>query len=337
MSRVYGRAFEQSKEMRKVSDCKGRRIKPEMVRLFNEGKTYKEIGEIVGLGSEYIKKIINSKDRKISNTKSQRARPIIIEMLNELEAIKDIASSVGLNVTTIRKVMREENVNLKTYNNKVIIKKRDKLILMDIMDGLYYKDIGKKFGISERQVNTISIRNGLRRTKRRKDESLEVIPKIHEDFDNGMSWTDLREKYDLTYYRMAYLREYGLRPIYTESIQKRADVITEEYKCKLAKEVLNSNVPGIDNPEKIMTKGTIYTISSNNGFKKYPKIGDRYKGGLFVEKKVISIIKRLKKKKKTGLVISDYLNKKGFKSPMGNPYNQHMVAFKWAKIKKLKL
>ena len=48
MSRVYGRAFEQNKEMRKVSDCKGRRIKPEMVRLFNEGKTYKEIGEIVG-------------------------------------------------------------------------------------------------------------------------------------------------------------------------------------------------------------------------------------------------------------------------------------------------
>ena len=92
MSRVYGRAFEQSKEMRKVSDCKGRRIKPEMVRLFNEGKTYKEISEIVGLGSEYIKKIINSKDRKISNTKSQRARPIIIEMLNELEAIKDIAA-----------------------------------------------------------------------------------------------------------------------------------------------------------------------------------------------------------------------------------------------------
>ena len=328
--------------LKKLYECQeSMRLKSEIirlfnVRLFNEGRIYKEIGEIVGLGSQYIKKIINSKDRKISNTKSQRARPIIIEMLNKLEAIKDIASSVGLNVATIKKVMNEEGFDLKTYN-KVIMKKRHKLILMDIMDGLHYKDIGKKFGLSERQVQRISIKNGTRRSGRRKHESLEVIPKIHEDFDNGMSWTELKTKYDLTNSRMSYLRKYGLRLIYTESIQKRDDLITEEYKCKLAREVLNSNAPDIDNPVNIMTKGTIYTISSNNGFKKYPKIGDRYKGGLFVEKKVISIIKRLNKKKKTGQEISDYLNEKKFKSPMGKPYNKYMVYFKLAKIKKLKL
>ncbi len=153
---------------RKVHDCKGRRLKPEMVRLFSEGKTYREIGDIVGLGHQHCSRIINSKDKKISNTKSQRARPIIIEMLNELEAIKDIASSVGLSVATIKKVMKEEGFNLKTYNNKVMVKKLDRLILMDIMDGIHYKDIAKKFGISHRIVTRISIKNGLRRTKRRR-------------------------------------------------------------------------------------------------------------------------------------------------------------------------
>ena len=302
-----------------------------------EGKTPKEIAKILGLHEVTVRKAL--KKPKVSNSKSVRLKPQILTLASEFTTISNIAKEVGLGEATIRKVLVNEGYKLKPYNNKSKKIEMEKAVLEEVKkNNNTYNEIGLMFGVSKNVIIRIAHNNSVRRYEKDPEKYKKMVKDILTDIENGIPMDELKRKYNLNDKRVYNnATSYGLPPLARTYREIRDKEITRQYKTKIARIVLKSDAPEMDSPERLQNVAGIYRSSSRNGFKKYPKIGDRHKGGLFVEPEVIKIIKREKKKKKTNVQIAELLNKKGFISPMGNPYNQYMVNFKWAKIKKLNL
>jgi hypothetical protein len=321
------------------SDCKSRRLRPEIERLYSEGKKPNEIAELVGLHVVTVKKVLKTKEKFPSNSKSERAKPIILEMADKYREISEIAEKTFLHENTVKKVLKRMGFDLKVYNNKSKRLTLERNVIEEVKkNNNTYNEIGLMFGVSKNVIIRIAHNNSVRRYEKDPEKYKKMVKDILTDIENGIPMDELKRKYNLNDKRVYNnATSYGLPPLARTYREIRDKEITRQYKTKIARIVLKSDAPEMDSPERLQNVAGIYRSSSRNGFKKYPKIGDRHKGGLFVEPEVIKIIKREKKKKKTNVQIAELLNKKGFISPMGNPYNHYMVNFKWAKIKKLNL
>jgi len=214
-------------------------------------------------------------------------------------------------------------------------KERNVKIVKDIQGGrLTYSEIGEKYTITRQRVYQFARDNNISRW----EESRKTIKNIKEgikgDIIKGVPYKTICEKYSYKKYGKSAISDMKL---FTHFIEKRNKEIINLYKEMSARLTINIPVTILDNPYRINTIGAVYDISSKRGYKKYPMIGDRCKGGVFEPKKVINLIKKLRSKNYSYRKIALELNKKGWKTPTGKLYSKMNVFYKHKNILKYNL
>ena len=195
-------------------------------------------------------------------------------------------------------------------------------------DKLTYTNIGKRFGISKARVQQIAKENGVGRWKLSRSKNAKIVDSIITDFGNGLSYVELKNKYGNIYYNVPF-------NIYSYFLEKRNAEIISQYKEKTAKRVLSSTEQKLDDPNRINGVNSVYLISGKEGYKKYPNVGDRNKGGSSEDKTIIRYI--IRKRDNDGWSfkqISDKLNKLGKKTICGFKFTIANTYSKYAYYKK---
>ena len=226
--------------------------------------------------------------------------------------------------------------------NGMLKAKRNEEILTLLKEDNSMVSIAKKFNVSKARVQQVAKKNGISRWEMSREKYKTTLIEIEADYKAGMGYDEIRNKYNLNGNStlLSGLRKNGLGAFARRFRHKRDEEIVNEYKTKIAKDVLKSKNPLMDSPERLTNLGSVYKISTKVGFKKYPKVGNRSAGGFFLEQEVIDIIKEMKArkpKKASNQEVSDFLNLRGYKTPQGKEYTTYNVNFKWVKIRKLKL
>ena len=271
--------------------------------------------------------------RKISNCKSRRLTPEILNLYATTELSPyQIGKKIGLSGETVKNIGKKYNITPKRLERKSTYKTtRNKKIIKDIQKGKTYKEIGKKYNITKQRVAQFAKHHNIYRWEENREYRKKIISLIKEDIKQGRSYDAIMSKYADKYNNIKTILEGGL---FTYIKEKRNKKIVNQYKCNTAQSITVDTSPLLDTPQRIGSVNMIYQISNKNGYKKYPKIGNRRKGGLFESSRVINLIKELKKENYTYREIAEELNNKGWKSPMGkiyttgNVYNKHKSIIK---------
>jgi len=286
------------------------------------------------------------KERKVSDCKSRRLAPEILEMLDGTMSYKQVANKIGVSVPTIKKVALNNGVDLVELKKKIrenrvdgrsarAKTKRNEMIKTLLDAGWTYVDIAREMGITKQRVYQVAKVYGVKRWEVTREFHQKIVADIEKDVSEGMSYNDVKVKYNLDTKMLQKLRHHGLGNLFSRLTQERREGILEEYKTKLAREVVSSHDSKLDNPNKLTNIGQVYKASTKLGFRKYPKIGNRNAGGLFESKEVIMIIKVKREVEELSFAkIAAFLNEKGYKTPMGRDYQDHNVRFKYMSIKK---
>ena len=277
------------------------------------------------------------KMRKIKNCKSIRRKDVILHLYNTTNlSSSEIGEQVGLKSPTVRKVGIENNISLKRLNRrKTYQTDRNEKLIEDIRKGkLSYKEIGKKYNITKQRISQFARDNNISRWEESRKTIKNIKEDIKEDIIKGVPYKTICEKYRYKKYSKSVLSDMKL---FTYFIEKRNKEIINLYKEMTAKDTITIPVNVLDDPYRITRLGTVYDISSKSGYKKYPMIGDRCKGGVFEPKKVINLIKKLRSKNYGYRKIALELNKKGWKTPTGKLYSPMNVSNKHKGILKYKL
>lgn len=205
-------------------------------------------------------------------------------------------------------------------------KARDKSIAALSKTGMDYDKIGGLFSLHKNTVGKICSKQGAgKNEKLSKKEIIDTIANINKDIETGVSYQDICDKYDLTPARRAKFANYGLEPVYSRCSDRLTDSIKSEY---------------IDKGQTMteISTNTAYIRMGKNKTKKYPKIGNRSAGGVFLPKTTIETIVRLREKKEYSFSkIAKELNAMNIKTVTDIDWTQHNVYFKYHAIKRLKL
>lgn len=281
------------------------------------------------------------KQRKESNCKSKRLTGRIIELYNTTElATVEIARVVQLTSVTVKKVAKENGIDKERYDKRPksvwLDEERNNKIVEALKNGEKYAEIGRRFGISKQRVRQFADQNGINRWKDNREKYEQLVKDVNRDFNAGMSYEEIIDKYDLTNESIKNkLEYYGLESLPKRFRDIRNYEITRQYRQVSAKKVIKSQNPVLNDPTRIGTIRSVYEISSKSGFKKYPNI-ERGVKGIFVDEKVLKIIKARKnsKYKYTNQMIADELNEKGFRTAYGREFLWHTVQNIWGKYQK---
>jgi hypothetical protein len=247
--------------------------------------------------------------------------------------IKEITEHFDMKEATVYSRLRRLNLSYSKLCKHDIVRNETILKLVK-QDELTYQEIGDIFGITKQRVKGIVYKSGYSRWAIRKVK-YEVIGKdVKNDLKLGLTYPEIRDKYGIkTLDRLVYNK---LIPrLYTKSINKRNDEITKRYKKQRAIDIVKSKDIDVNNPNGVQQEKSVYSIASNNGYRKYPKIGRRCDGGTFEDKKILRYISKKRDKDKwTFKRISDKLNSLGHKTLTGKEFTIPNVIYKYNAHKK---
>jgi hypothetical protein len=201
-----------------------------------------------------------------------------------------------------------------------------------------YIIVGNRFGTSPSYVGRIARSVGITKniSEEEKKKIKNTIAHINLDFELGMSYEDIKKTYNFDENKEK-LTYYGLGNLKDKFRTLRNDEISRQYKVKTAMKVMVDTNVKLDSPDRIKTLSQTYGVACKNGFKKYPKIGDRSKGGTFEDRKILRYIEKLRDK--DGLTfqeIADKLTRQGKKTLTGVPFSMANALYKYNAYKKNK-
>ena len=195
-----------------------------------------------------------------------------------------------------------------------------------------YLQLGIKFGVTKQRIHQLAKSNGISRWNLSRENHKNTAIAIEADYKAGVSYEDMKEKYDLANVNFAKM---GMLSLATRYREDRDVKIVSEYKNKTAKSVLKSNDPSMNNPDRLTNINSVYNIASARGFKKYPNIGNRSAGGVFETPKTIKMIKKLREVNKLSFnEIAIILNSKDLKTATGKEYTGGNLRLKYQGIKR---
>jgi hypothetical protein len=274
------------------------------------------------------------KERKISNTLSRKLAPYIIALVEKDFSVEEISEGLNLSVFRIKRILDENNIEItQPIITKVIKPRQNEARNKEILELLHnnesYVSIGKKYNISKQRVKQIANFFGYDRMLANKEKIQNLITQINIDVEAGLKYKDISVKYSLTSHLKAKLAYYGL-PLFTQLLEQRKNLVVNEYKSKIARKVLESDVQGIHNPFELRNINRVYTISSKMGYKRYPKIGKRCEGGLQENLGILEIIKHKRDKEKMSFSkIANHLNESGYLTISDKTFTQANTRFKY--------
>lgn len=216
--------------------------------------------------------------------------------------------------------------------------KREKEILQMLKSGIKQPAIAKKFGVSKTRINQIALRNGYRawniarKNKTMMNKEMSKALRNNQSIDEVLKNSKHNKK---TLY--SWFSQSNSKTFVKMVREKRNEKITKLYKSgKTAKEIVQLVEPkSLLNPVKINKLGTVYQVSSKNGFKKYPMIKNRSIGGCNDSKMVLNFIKHSYEVKEWSFnKIAKELNKKGLRTVTGKKFTEPNTRVKYLLIKK---
>lgn len=250
---------------------------------------------------------------------------------------KEISEKYSIKLYKIGQIAKENNLIIK--RPKRSDKSRHEKIIKLLKEGnLSYEMIGAKFGVSKQRIYQFAREYDLRRNINGKVKKENLIHEIECEIKKGISYHELKDKFELNWSKLACLKRYGFDGnLSTRYRRIRNEEIISQFKVKTAREVLESNDRKIGDPNRVNTKDSIYRIATSNGFKKYPKIGDRCYGGIFEDKKILEFITDKRDNEAwTYKQISDALNEIGYLTITGKEFTPPNVRLKYKSFKKIK-
>ena len=279
---------------------------------------------------------INESPTKRANRLKREIISKDIKKFSTLNSI-ELSNKLGLSYSKVRSISKEfgielPRVKLDNYLQKAVIKYITK------NPEVKYEIVANRFGTSKSYIGRIARANKIskNKTKEDKDKIKNAIAHINLDFDLGMSYEYIREKYDLDS-NIVDLTYYGLKNLGNRYRVLRDKEISEQYKVKTAIKVMTDANTKLDNPNRVKTLSGTYGVACKDGFKKYPKIGNRNNGGTFEDKKILRYIEKLRDK--DGLTfqeIADKLTRQGKKTLTGVPFSMANALYKYNAYKKNK-
>ena len=240
----------------------------------------------------------------------------------------ELSKKTGLSINTLKNTIKKLNLQLLPTTHSYEKQKKESKILVELLkNNATYKEIGEKYNVSIDIVIKISKKNQLSRNKTFNKEELNIIyNKILLDIDNGVTYNDLKIKYNLNHYLLQKFKRCGFDNLRTKCINIRNQIFEEQYINKTANEIMKSNEPKkLLSPKRIESLIGIY---GNISYRKYPKIGRRDLGGTFLDRKILRYI--LVKRKTTKLSfrkISDKLNELGYRTSTNKPFTYYLVNY----------
>jgi len=320
-----------------------------LIKLLKSKKSTNQIKEELGISGptlsrlskgygislvERNKLIREDKSPKILFLGDSKIIKKVIKQIKKGRSRLDITNKYDISTYRVSTIAKDNGLIIKRPSRHDKFRHKD--IVKLIKKGeLTYKEIGVKFDITRQRVYQFAKEYDLRRNVKSKKKKIKLIKKIEKDINNGVSYSDLISKHELTESKINGLKYHGFNGNLPTRYRKlRNDVILKEYKIKAATEVLKSTDEELNDPNRINTVASVYNIASTKGFKKYPNIPRGMKG-IFVDDEVKKIIRRRKNstKKYTCTMIADELNKKGLKSAYGRDFNWATVNNIWTKMK----
>lgn len=300
-----------------------------------DGKTtFGKIGQEFGLSYQTIKAIAdaNGIKRPKSYSKSQRLEAKVTDLIKAGTPMKVVMKKTKLTDYMVNKIAKKHNISIAKINGNLKAERNKELIEAINTSGLTYREIGVKYNVSKARVQELAKKNGISRWKVSRERNKQLAVSIERDYKAGLTYEQMKEKYDLGKVDFKTLK---IEPLATRYRKDRDAKIVAEYKKKTAKSVLKSNDPAMDNPDRLTAIKSVYGVTRKMGFKKYPNVGNRNAGGVFETPKTIKLIKKLREKNKLSFnEIAAVLNSKGLKSPMGKEYTGHNLRFKYKAIVK---
>ena len=207
----------------------------EVARLYNEGKTAKEIAEEIGVSIQIVyqdihilveEKRIVKRERK-SLTRSKKTKRIeqvakrreeVVRLYNEGKTVDEISKKIGVSIATIYsdiKVLEaEEKIErhkIKRKKNTAKLTKRREEIARLYNEGKTPKEIAEKLGISltvvyrdlkelenEEKIKRRKREVGERKRKNSNSPKINKSKKIEELFSKGKSYGEIAEELDMS-------------------------------------------------------------------------------------------------------------------------------------------
>lgn len=215
------------------------------------------------------------------------------------------------------------------------LQKRDEKILILINIGWSFEKIGNKFSISKQRVQQIAKNNNLYVHQETKKIKANIVEQIKKEVELGFSFDYIRNKDREVSWGLIVREYFKLEGIYlsVKMREERNRLIVDKYSSgETAREVIESDDLVLNSPIKFSKVRDVYRISSDLGFRKFPKIGIRSKGGSFECDKIMSSIVRMRDDSKmTFKDIANSLNKKGMLTISGLKFSGANVNKKYHK------
>lgn len=254
--------------------------------------------------------------------KLQKRNSKIINFVNEGKCLSEILETFDISYSCFRQVCRKEKVkfpNESFYARNPQFAERNEKIINLIESGCTYKNIAIKFKISKQRVVQIAKTKNISSIKIRKEKYKKTIKEINERIQNGEFFVDVYKQY-----KVSKLVQYGLISRFEEFYKKRNKEIVLTYKNgNSAKSILKK--PCL----KISCLNRIYQIISEQNSNRYPNMIRVKKGHINESVEMLNIIKKLRKKKMSFKEISNYLNKKNYKTISNKPFTMATTRLKY--------
>ena len=318
-------------------NCKSERFTPAILEMTRNKVSISEICKLLSLSKVTVEKVLELNkfellSQKTSNNKSKRLTPDILKLINDNVSISEISNKLKISNPTIKKVALENGIDIDKNLKEIKIKRNEQIYKM-LLEGKTQKEIANEFKLSTHKIYEVAKFYKFNKFKESKKKHQTIIKNIKKDIKLNLPYEELIKKYNLdndSFFQK--LQYWGLSgALYREYKNNRNKNIGVEYKSgKKAIEITKSKKQKINQPKGIKTLSSVYSICSQQGIYKYPKIGRRIDGGSFEDVSVLRLVKKLREKEKYSFrQIADYMNFKKHRTICGKKFNTANARFKY--------
>lgn len=143
------------KKERKVSDCKSRRLTPKIIKLINDGKTYKQIEKKLGISKATVKRVAMDNNLEVVDSRTLRAKFSRNEELKELLDIgmtyEEAAEKMGITKQRVYQIAKKNGIR-RWEETRQEHETWINVIKADIEVGLTYYELIDKHSITPKEM-----------------------------------------------------------------------------------------------------------------------------------------------------------------------------------------
>lgn len=186
-------------------------------------------------------------------------------------------------------------------------------IVQQILEGeKTLQEIGLEHGVSKQRVRQIGCLYNANKSEIKRIRREKVVTALKVGFKEQKTIQELSKELKMPESRLAGYYHYVTGNSFYQDVRaRRNQTIVEKFVSgKTAKKITEKVSKVLDNPNRVRTVNQVYSINTKNNVRRYPNVGDRSKGGCFLDKKILKFIATEYMKLKTCDEIAQVLNDK---------------------------